>query len=319
MDKKTRVFNTLDRKPADRPPFTFWQHMTKEAELGQPCIAAHEKLYRDTNIDLVKMMIDGYRDVSGGLKIQTSSEWRRVVFPKPDSPFIDGQLERINRFIEAIGDEAPVFYHSFTPFSSMRITWGNDVVFAHLLDDEARPDFLYALGELTKRFEEFTGIFLTRTRACGMMFTLTGTEQNGVSDAQHAEFIAPSDKALIGAANKLSPYNMLHMCGFGNRPNRLHLWRDYTAAAATVDVYEDTITLAEAPSLFPHIRAFMGGFDITPQSLIVNGTEEEIKAHAAACVKEAGAAGYIVGAANTAPRDLSHEHIRWVGEALAGL
>jgi uroporphyrinogen decarboxylase len=264
-------------------------------------------------------MIDGFRDISGGLAIQKPSDWRGVGYPRADSPFISGQLERINRVIEAVGAEVPVFYHSFSPFSSMRINWGDDVVFAHFRDREARPDFLYALGELTKRFEEYIGIFLSKTQAAGMMLTLTGTERNGIGGAEHAECIAPSDKALIRAAGRLSRYTMLHMCGFGGRPNRLELWKDYEAAAATVDVYEDAVSLEEAPSLFPRIRAFMGGFDISPQSLIMTGTEDEIKAHARSCVRQAGKTGYILGAANTAPRELSHRRIRWVGEALPGL
>jgi uroporphyrinogen decarboxylase len=317
MDKKSRVFNTLNKQPVDKLPFTFWQHMTPDAEMGQACIDAHVRLYRRTNIDLVKMMIDGYRDISGGTKIGKAADWKTVNFPKPDSPFIAGQLERINRFIDAIQDEAPVFYHSFTPFSAMRITWGDKLIFSYLLDDDARPFFLEALDELTRLFIEFGALFLTKTGACGMMITVTGTEKNGLSDSQFLEYIAPRDKRYINTLNKLSAYNMLHFCGFGNRPNRLNLWSDYEAAAATVDIFEDKITLKDAPGLFSRIRAFMGGFDITPESLLVTGSEEEIKAHTKAIAAEVGNLPFIVGAANTAPQEIKHECFRWVGEALS--
>jgi uroporphyrinogen decarboxylase len=317
VDKKTRVFNTLTKKPVDRPPFTFWQHMPPGAEGGQACIDAHVRLYRGADTDLVKMMIDGYRDVSGGTAIDRAADWENVNFPKTDSPFVTGQLERINRFIDAIHDEAPVFYHSFTPLSAMRITWGDKIVFSHLLDDDLRPFFLRALDELTRLFIEFGTLFLTQTAACGMMITVTGTENNGLSDSQFLSYIAPRDKTYIDALNKLSVYNMLHFCGFSNRPNRLHLWQDYEAAAATVDIFEDAVTLQDAPGFFPRIRAFMGGFDVAPGSLLMAGGEGEIKARTRALVKEIGEMPFIVGAANTAPREIAHDRFRWVGEALA--
>jgi uroporphyrinogen decarboxylase len=317
MDKKTRVFNTLDKKPVDRLPFTFWQHMPPGAETGQACIDTHLSLYRGADIDLVKMMIDGYRDVSGGTRITRAADWENVNFPKPDGPFVTGQLERIHRFIEALHDEAPVFYHSFTPFSAMRITWGDKVVFSYLLDDALRVSFLRALDELTRLFIEFGTRFLTQTGACGMMLTVTGTENNGLSADQFLNDIAPRDKHYIDALNALSDYNMLHFCGFGNRPNRLHLWKDYEAAAATVDIFEDAVTLHDAPELFPRIRSFMGGFDIAPGSLLVTGGEREIKERAKEIVREAGDMPFIVGAANTAPREIGYDRFRWVGEALS--
>jgi uroporphyrinogen decarboxylase len=317
MDKKSRVINTLNKKPVDRLPFTFWQHMPPGAEMGQACIDTHLKLYRSANIDLVKMMIDGYRDISGGTKISKAADWKTVNFPKPGSPFITGQLERINNFIEAIYDEAPVFYHSFTPFSAMRITWGDKVVFSYLLDADARFFFLQALDELTRLFIEFGTRFLTQTSACGMMITVTGTENNGLSDSQFLEYIAPRDKIYIDALNKLSAYNMLHFCGFGNRPNRLNLWQDYEAAAATVDVFEDKVTIKDAPGFFPHIRAFIGGFDIASDSLLVKGGEREIKERTKAIVEEAGEIPFIAGAANTVPQEVEYERFRWVGEALS--
>ena len=116
MDRIARVRSCLEGKMTDRPPFSFWQHMRAGEELGQPCIDAHIRLYRNTGIDMVKMMIDGYRDVSEGLKIEKPSDWRSVRFPSVKSPFITGQLDRIKGVMDAIGSEAAVFYHSFTPF-----------------------------------------------------------------------------------------------------------------------------------------------------------------------------------------------------------
>ena len=316
MDRIARVRSCLEGKMTDRPPFSFWQHMRAGEELGQPCIDAHVRLYRNTGIDMVKMMIDGYRDVSEGLKIEKPSDWRSVRFPSVKSPFITGQLDRIKGVMDAIGSEAAVFYHSFTPFSSLRITWGNDSVFAHLLDKESRPHLLYALGELTLRFKEYLELFHQGTGITGMMLTVTGTENNGISDAAHADCIAPSDMEFIEEAMRQSSYTMLHFCGFANRPCRLHLWKEYRAAGATVDIFEDRISLKEAPAFFPHIRAFMGGYDIRNDSLIMTGSKEEIQTMAKQCVKDAGSIPYFVGAANTVPTALDHEHIRWVGEAL---
>ena len=60
MDKRTRVLNAMNKKEVDHVPVGFWFHFGGEEASGQGCIDAHLKYYRETDLDFVKIMCDGY-------------------------------------------------------------------------------------------------------------------------------------------------------------------------------------------------------------------------------------------------------------------
>ena len=60
MDKRTRVLNAMNKKEVDHVPVGFWFHFAGEEASGQGCINAHLKYYRETDLDFVKIMCDGY-------------------------------------------------------------------------------------------------------------------------------------------------------------------------------------------------------------------------------------------------------------------
>ena len=60
MDKRTRVLNAMNKKEVDHVPVGFWFHFSGEEAEGDACIQAHLKYYRETDMDFVKIMCDGY-------------------------------------------------------------------------------------------------------------------------------------------------------------------------------------------------------------------------------------------------------------------
>jgi ribonuclease Z len=60
MDKRTRVFNAMDKKPVDHVPVGFWYHFDDEHSMGESCVQAHVDYVHDCDLDLVKVMCDGY-------------------------------------------------------------------------------------------------------------------------------------------------------------------------------------------------------------------------------------------------------------------
>ena len=60
MDKRKRVLHAFQNKPVDRPPVGFWFHFPPEKAKGKACIDAHLAYYRESGIDFLKVMSDGY-------------------------------------------------------------------------------------------------------------------------------------------------------------------------------------------------------------------------------------------------------------------
>ena len=60
MDKRTRVLNAMNKKDVDHVPVGFWFHFSGEEAAGEACVQAHLRYYRETDLDFVKIMCDGY-------------------------------------------------------------------------------------------------------------------------------------------------------------------------------------------------------------------------------------------------------------------
>lgn len=119
MDKRTRVLNAMNKKEVDHVPVGFWFHFAGEEASGQGCINAHLKYYRETDLDFVKIMCDGYFPYPLP-EIKTAEDWKSLKPLTSDHPFIREQVERAKAIVEDIGKERCVFYNVFAPFSSLR-------------------------------------------------------------------------------------------------------------------------------------------------------------------------------------------------------
>ena len=60
MTKRERLLNAFENKPVDRIPVGFWYHFSPDEDLGQETVEQHLQLYRDTGMDMIKVMCDGY-------------------------------------------------------------------------------------------------------------------------------------------------------------------------------------------------------------------------------------------------------------------
>ena len=67
MDKRERVLACMNHLPVDRPPVGFWFHFREDQKLGQACVQAHLDYYNHVDVDMVKIMCDGYYDYTNPL------------------------------------------------------------------------------------------------------------------------------------------------------------------------------------------------------------------------------------------------------------
>lgn len=318
MTRHERFSRAISGQPCDRPPFSFWSHLPEHAKTGTAAVEAHAAFYRQTGIDFVKMMIDGYRDISQGYRIHTAKDWERVPLPSMNSAFIREQLSMIDGVVDAIHGEAPVVYHMFSPYSVMRMIWGHELIAAHLGDASDRKHLLKGLRDITAFQADAAASYLGKTSAAGLMVTVSGAEQDGPGAAVFQDIIQPSDMAVLRVIQQSGKHAMLHLCGWGVRPNHLAYWRDYPADVMDYDVQEDcTLPLGEAAQFFTRAKAVMGGFGCREDGVLRSGDRERIRA----CARDSAAAGgdtaYFVGAGSSFPAgSVDMEMFRLVGETL---
>ena len=319
MNRKQRWLDCIDGKPIDRPPMTFWHHYPQELQHGQASINAHLDLYRRTGIDMIKMMSDGYNDLTFGITVKTPEDWKHIKVPRMSDPFVQGQLERIKGVVEAVKDECAVYYVVFSSFTLIRMSWDREMCFAHIKDPASRPYILKAVENYGDFLAEMSATLISEGGLVGLLPCFNTNGHTQFTTEQYSAWQSPQDRKLLAAINKVSNYNVAHFCGFNGIRNNIDAWCDYEAAAAHWDIHTDEIPLAEGRKTYPNVRAIMGGFDNKPGSVIYTGTKEEVQAQALAYVAEGGRTGYVLSSDCSLAPTIDYERILWIREALDSL
>ena len=118
----------------------------------------------------------------------------------------------------------------------------------------------------------------------------------------------------MAAANSVSDYNILHICGYAGHHNDLTLYKDYNVKTINWAVVVEGVSIPEGRKIFGN-RAALGGFGNLDSELLYKGSKEEIQAETKRILAEAGRQGVILGADCTVPRDTDWQHFEWVREA----
>ncbi len=316
MNKRTRVLNALDRLPVDRPPVGFWFHFPEEKGMGQACIDAHLEYYNEIDVDFAKIMCDGYFAYPISIEAKKASDWYQLKPLGREHPFIREQIERIKGVKAGLKEDMCVYYNILAPFSSLRNGTSDELIMKHLKED---PDaVLHALDVIAEDNAAIAELAITEGGCDGVYLNVQGGEKDRFTYEEYQKWISPSDLKVINHANQYSDYNILHCCGWAGIPNRLENWKNYPAKAVNWAIYIEGIGLKEGQEFFGG-RAVLGGFDNRKDSLIVNGSKEEIKAFAKNLPQECPK-GLLVGADCTLPIHLmDRERISWVVEAMKEL
>lgn len=311
MNKRERVLNALNCQPVDRPPVGFWFHFPAEEGLGQPCIDAHLNYYNNIDVDMAKIMCDSYFAYPITIEVEKASDWNNLKPLGKDHPFIREQVERVKGVKAGLKDDMCVYYNIIAPFSGLRNGTSDELIMKHLKEDPAA--IMHALDAVAEDLATLAELCITEAGCDGVYLNVQGGETDRFSYEEYQKWIAPSDLKVINRANALSDINILHCCGWAGFPNRLENWKEYPAKAVNWAIYIENLPLAEGKEYFGN-RAVLGGFDNRKDSLIVNGTKEEVKAFTKNLVKEVPV-GLLIGADCTLPGDIDKERIEWVVEA----
>lgn len=313
MQRRERALAAVEGRATDRPAVCFWHHFP--GLTGQDMVQGHTRFYRESQVDLLKMMCDEFFFYPLP-RIDRPGDWRHLRPQGPHSAYIQGQVERASQIVEALGGQAFTLYNAFAPLSSLKHAYGDEKIMAHLRADQGAV--LAAMDVIAQDTCTLVERILTETGVDGMFLIVQSGEEGRFTLEAYRRLIAPSELRVIQLANRLSRHNVLHMCGWAGVPNRLELWQDYPAPAVNLAVYNEGITLAQGKARFPD-RVVMGGFDRREQGLLHAGTPQQVRQETRRLVEEAGADKLIVSADCSLPSDVPYENLRSVVQELDAL
>lgn len=321
MDKRTRVLNALNAQEVDHVPCGFWFHFADEEATGGACVQAHLKYYRETDLDFVKIMCDGYFPYPLP-QIKELSDWKTVHPLTADHPFIREQVDRAKAIVKEIGQERCVFYNVFAPFSSLR--FGADAIG---ISDEQIMDYIRedkntmmgVLDVIAQSNALLAQLLITEGGCDGVYYCVQGGEYTRFTPEEYRAAITPSDLYVLEHANRFSDNNILHMCGWAGNRNQLPVWQDYPAKAVNWAVHVEGLTL-EKGRFFINGRTALGGFEThwdehSQQGIIYTGTREELQEYTKELILNYGKRGLMVGGDCTIDAKIDWERIRWIVEA----
>lgn len=319
MDKRERVLACMNHLTVDRPPVGFWFHFSDEQKMGAACVQAHLDYYNHVDVDLAKIMCDGYFDYPNPLaqSVQKASDWYHLKPLGKNHPFLREQVDRAKAVKDGLKDDMCVFYNVFAPFSSIRYGTSDELVMAHLREDPQAV--AYALGIIAEDNSTLCELLMTEAGCDGIYYCVQGGEKDRMTGETYRAYITPSDKAVLSHANKFSPYNILHCCGWAGIPNRLENWQDYPAKVINWAVFIEEMDLVRGRAFFGG-KTVLGGCDNRKTGVLYTGSKAEVQSFVRKLVSSFDQdTGYMIGADCTLPADIDKKHIQWVIEAVNSL
>ena len=319
MDKRERVLACMNHLTVDRPPVGFWFHFSDEQKMGAACVQAHLDYYNHVDVDLAKIMCDGYFDYPNPLaqSVQKASDRYHLKPLGKNHPFLREQVDRAKAVRDGLKDDMCVFYNVFAPFSSIRYGTSDELVMAHLREDPQAV--AYALGIIAEDNSTLCELLMTEAGCDGIYYCVQGGEKDRMTGETYRAYITPSDKAVLSHANKFSPYNILHCCGWAGIPNRLENWQDYPAKVINWAVFIEEMDLVRGRAFFGG-KTVLGGCDNRKTGVLYIGSKAEVQSFVRKLVSSFDQdTGYMIGADCTLPADIDKKRIQWVIEAVNSL
>ena len=223
-------------------------------------------------------------------------------------PWIQGQLSLAKAVVNFL-DETSAFYNIFSPTTLLRFAISNEKFIQYIREDSAAV--AYALDVIANDIADLSELLIKEAGAEGIYLSVQNPENGAFSYDEYRKYISPSEKFVLARANKASPNNILHCCGYDGNKNNLDVWKDYDVKAINWAVTIENIDLAEGKKLFGG-KAVIGGFDNRPGKLLHVGTKEEIEAFTEGIIAKTGKIGIIIGADCTVPSHIEIERLQWV-------
>lgn len=318
MTKKERLLKAFNNEKVDKVPFGFWYHFSPDDDFGPETVAEHLKLYKDTDMDMIKVMCDGYFNYPNPYiqKVTCAADWFSLTPLGADHPYISKQVERAKGVVDGVNGECCVFYNVFCPMSLMRFGTSEELLMEHM---RKNPEAVcHAFEVIAQDIKALINRLITEAGCDGIYYCVQNAEQFRFSAEEYRKWVTPVELDVLKYANTLSENNILHCCGWAGDRNRVEVWQDYPAKAINWAIYVEQMDLKQGKEFFGG-KCVLGGFDNREGGVLYSGTKEEIEAQVEKILQGAGESGIVIGADCTLPSDVDTQRMKWVGEKLKAL
>ena len=326
--KRELVLKAFRGEPVDRVPVGFWHHFTNEDEwlvgFGNQAIieknlAGHQAFLAEVEPDFIKLMSDGYFAYPNERlkKVQSIKDLADIEPLGADHPWISEQVELVQKIRAGFTEDLVAIYNIFAPVTYFKwlvgkVAGGDDIIADFLAEDAVLTKRV--LDVIAKDIAALTERIIKEAGADGIYLSVQSIQDARVSAEDYKAFIAPSELAVLEAANAAGGVNILHICGYEGARNDVHLFTDYPAQVINWAVGPEGISLAEGRKLFGG-RTVLGGFENGKNGLLYTGNQAAIQDETKRLIAEAGKEALIIGADCTIPSDIKAERIQWVRQA----
>ena len=154
------------------------------------------------------------------------------------------------------------------------------------------------------------------TKLDGIYYCVQNIQSPLYPEERYRKLITPAEIQVLDEANRCSPYNILHICGYARHTNVISWYRQYEAGCYNWAQHTERIPLAEGRKYFPG-KCVLGGFDNNPGTLIDTGTTEMLENYVKQLIDENGYRGFILGADCSIPNDIDDNRVRAICSAAA--
>ena len=326
--KRELVLKAFRGEPVDRVPVGFWHHFTNEDEwlvgFGNQAIieknlAGHQAFLAEVEPDFIKLMSDGYFAYPNERlkKVQSIKDLADIEPLGADHPWISEQVELVQKIRAGFTEDLVAIYNIFAPVTYFKwlvgkVAGGDDIIADFLAEDAVLTKRV--LGVIAQDIAALTERIIKEAGADGIYLSVQSIQDARVSAEDYKAFIAPSELAVLEAANAADGVNILHICGYEGARNDIHLFTDYPAQVINWAVGPEGISLAEGRKLFGG-RTVLGGFENGKDGLLYTGSQAAIQDETKRLIAGAGKEALIIGADCTIPSDIEAERIQWVRQA----
>lgn len=289
MNKVQRLQAVMKGEAVDYVPAGFWFHYKPEMTIGE-MIAAHMKLYRETDMDIIKIMQDYKYPITG--EISCAQDWYNIDIKGTDSEEFNKMVQIIQGIRREAGNEVLLFQTMFGPVKAASIAFGDDVLMKYIR--EAPEAVAAGIKKLADGLEKWADGYL-KAGADGIYYSAQFGEVGRFSEDEWKTYVRPADMQILNvAAVQENKYNILHICGEAEYDFVTHVdwYVDYPADLVNWSVKDNGYSLQKGRECFR--AAILGGMD--NKGNILNGPEDTIRKEVREILDAFGKTGIMLGA-----------------------
>lgn len=323
MTKKQWVIDAILGKKVEKVPVGFWFHYLEDEasnvyehpELRLKAIEGHKEFVEAVHPDFVKLMSDGYFQYPLPT-IKKADDLRAVLSLPVTHEWINDQVLLVKEQIHHFPEEIAAFYNIFSPVSYLVFGLehqGLTDVETFLTDVAVNEPETFA--QAIQAIEQTLKIVVRRlqeeTDVTGIYYSTRNIFDDRFTSTRFKTLLRPADEAILKTSQAAGGINILHVCGYLGKANRLADFQDYPVPAVNYAASIESLPIEDAQVFFEN-QTIIGGFDNRKNALLHQANQSAIEKYTKELLEKAPATGFIIGADCTLPRDINRAIFDWV-------